>query len=105
MEAREKEQKQLEAQKKIFEGLKFFVNREVPRESLAFVIRWESGRFYLKYFSNNSEFKMILIFLVPGVWVVRCPGTNLFASGAHMMSQMRPSHIRLLTDLMWTNSI
>lgn len=39
MEAREKEQKQLEAHKKIFEGLKFFFNREVPRESLAFVIR------------------------------------------------------------------
>lgn len=39
MEAREKEQKQQEAQKKLFEGLKFFLNREVPRESLAFVIR------------------------------------------------------------------
>lgn len=40
MEAREKEQKQQEAQKKLFEGLKFFINREVPRESLAFVVRW-----------------------------------------------------------------
>lgn len=40
MEAREKEQKELEAQTKIFDGFKFFVNREVPRESLAFVIRW-----------------------------------------------------------------
>ena len=39
MEAREKEQIQQEAQTKIFEGLKFFLNREVPRESLAFVIR------------------------------------------------------------------
>lgn len=39
MEAQEKEQKQLEAQKKLFEGLKFFLNRETPRESLAFVIR------------------------------------------------------------------
>lgn len=44
MEAREKEQKLLEAQKKIFEGLKFFVNREVPRESLAFVIRCFGGQ-------------------------------------------------------------
>ncbi|KAM4578408.1 pescadillo isoform 1-T1 [Fundulus diaphanus] len=44
MEAREKEQKQLEAQKKIFEGLKFFINREVPRESLAFVIRCFGGQ-------------------------------------------------------------
>ncbi|CAG5922884.1 pescadillo [Menidia menidia] len=43
MEAREKEQKQLEAQKKVFEGLKFFLNREVPRESLAFVIRCFGG--------------------------------------------------------------
>uniref|UniRef100_A0A3Q1J5R3 Pescadillo homolog n=1 Tax=Anabas testudineus TaxID=64144 RepID=A0A3Q1J5R3_ANATE len=43
MEAREKEQKQLEAHKKIFEGLKFFLNREVPRESLAFVIRCFGG--------------------------------------------------------------
>ena len=35
--------KELEAQekhKKLFEGLKFFLNREVPREALAFVIRW-----------------------------------------------------------------
>nr|XP_057926345.1 pescadillo [Doryrhamphus excisus] len=43
MEAREKEQKQQEAHKKIFEGLKFFLNREVPRESLAFVIRCFGG--------------------------------------------------------------
>ncbi|XP_029961481.1 pescadillo [Salarias fasciatus] len=43
MEAREKEQRQLEAQKKMFEGLKFFLNREVPRESLAFVIRCFGG--------------------------------------------------------------
>lgn len=43
MEAREKEQKQQEAQKKLFEGLKIFLNREVPRESLAFVIRCFGG--------------------------------------------------------------
>uniref|UniRef100_A0A8C4H350 Pescadillo homolog n=1 Tax=Dicentrarchus labrax TaxID=13489 RepID=A0A8C4H350_DICLA len=43
LEAREKEQKQLEAQKKLFDGLKFFLNREVPRESLAFVIRCFGG--------------------------------------------------------------
>ncbi|XP_041855754.1 pescadillo [Melanotaenia boesemani] len=43
MEARETEHKQLEAQKKVFEGLKFFLNREVPRESLAFVIRCFGG--------------------------------------------------------------
>ncbi|XP_053180969.1 pescadillo [Scomber japonicus] len=43
MEAREKEQIQQEAQTKIFEGLKFFLNREVPRESLAFVIRCFGG--------------------------------------------------------------
>uniref|UniRef100_A0A667YQB1 Pescadillo homolog n=1 Tax=Myripristis murdjan TaxID=586833 RepID=A0A667YQB1_9TELE len=39
MEAREKEQKELEAQKRLFEGLKVFLNREVPRESLAFILR------------------------------------------------------------------
>ncbi|XP_003974965.1 pescadillo [Takifugu rubripes] len=44
MEAQEKEQKQLEAQKKLFEGLKFFLNRETPRESLAFVIRCFGGQ-------------------------------------------------------------
>ncbi|TMS03370.1 Pescadillo-like protein [Larimichthys crocea] len=43
MEAREKEEKQQEAQKKLFEGLKFFLNREVPRESLAFLIRCFGG--------------------------------------------------------------
>uniref|UniRef100_A0A1A8HH36 Pescadillo homolog n=1 Tax=Nothobranchius korthausae TaxID=1143690 RepID=A0A1A8HH36_9TELE len=44
MEAREKEQKQLEAQKKLFDGLKIFLNREVPRESLAFIIRCFGGQ-------------------------------------------------------------
>lgn len=43
MEAREKEQKQQEAQRKMFQGLKLFLNREVPRESLAFVIRCFGG--------------------------------------------------------------
>lgn len=40
MEAREKEQKELEAQKRLFQGLKVFLNREVPRESLAFILRY-----------------------------------------------------------------
>lgn len=44
MEAREKEQKQQETQAKLFEGLKFFLNREVPRESLAFIIRCFGGQ-------------------------------------------------------------
>lgn len=43
MEAREKEQKEQEAQKKLFQGLKFYLNREVPRESLAFIIRCFGG--------------------------------------------------------------
>lgn len=43
-EAREKEQKQQETQKKLFEGLKFFLNREAPRESLAFIIRCFGGQ-------------------------------------------------------------
>ncbi|XP_067861989.1 pescadillo isoform X2 [Heptranchias perlo] len=40
LEERQKEQQILEKQKKLFEGMKFFLNREVPRESLAFVIRY-----------------------------------------------------------------
>ncbi|XP_041095973.1 pescadillo homolog [Polyodon spathula] len=43
LEARQKEQLQTEAHKKIFEGLKFFLNREVPREPLAFIIRCFGG--------------------------------------------------------------
>ncbi|KAK3538474.1 hypothetical protein QTP86_004659, partial [Hemibagrus guttatus] len=39
MEARVKAQQEEEKQKKLFDGLKFFLNREVPRESLAFVLR------------------------------------------------------------------
>uniref|UniRef100_A0ABM5F2B6 Pescadillo homolog n=1 Tax=Pogona vitticeps TaxID=103695 RepID=A0ABM5F2B6_9SAUR len=42
-EARQKEQEALEKQKKLFEGLRFFLNREVPREPLAFVIRCFGG--------------------------------------------------------------
>ncbi|XP_059976885.1 pescadillo homolog [Lagenorhynchus albirostris] len=46
MVAQEDCRKELEAQekhKKLFEGLKFFLNREVPREALAFVIRSFGG--------------------------------------------------------------
>ncbi|KAJ6656685.1 hypothetical protein lerEdw1_003572 [Lerista edwardsae] len=43
-EARRKEQEALEKQKKLFEGLRFFLNREVPREALAFVIRCFGGQ-------------------------------------------------------------
>lgn len=43
MEEREKELKQEEKSKKLFEGLKFFLNREVPRESLAFIVRCFGG--------------------------------------------------------------
>ncbi|KAM8886822.1 pescadillo [Spinachia spinachia] len=43
IEAREEEQKQQEIEKKLFEGLKIFLNREVPRESLAFLIRCFGG--------------------------------------------------------------
>lgn len=39
MEVREKAQHEEDKHKKLFEGLKFFLNREVPRESLAFVLR------------------------------------------------------------------
>lgn len=40
MDARRKEQEALEKHKKLFEGLRFFLNREVPREPLAFIIRY-----------------------------------------------------------------
>lgn len=43
MDARRKEQEALEKHKKLFEGLRFFLNREVPREPLAFVIRYVVG--------------------------------------------------------------
>ncbi|KFU95669.1 Pescadillo, partial [Chaetura pelagica] len=44
MDARKKEQEALEKQQKLFEGLRFFLNREVPREPLAFVIRCFGGQ-------------------------------------------------------------
>ncbi|XP_057179768.1 pescadillo [Triplophysa rosa] len=44
MEAREKAELERDAQKNLFEGLKFFLNREAPRESLAFLIRCLGGQ-------------------------------------------------------------
>uniref|UniRef100_A0A8C3TAV1 Pescadillo homolog n=1 Tax=Chelydra serpentina TaxID=8475 RepID=A0A8C3TAV1_CHESE len=41
--ARKKEQEAAEKQKKLFEGLRFFLNREVPREPIAFIIRCFGG--------------------------------------------------------------
>lgn len=67
--------KELEAQekhRKLFEGLKFFLNREVPREALAFVIRSFGGM---------------------------CPGTSLCASEPPMTSQTHTSPTRLSTGL------
>ncbi|XP_041492520.1 pescadillo homolog [Microtus oregoni] len=42
-EGRRKELEAQEKHKKLFEGLKFFLNREVPREALAFIIRSFGG--------------------------------------------------------------
>ncbi|NXS59882.1 PESC protein, partial [Brachypteracias leptosomus] len=44
MDTRRKEQEALEKHKKLFEGLRFFLNREVPREPLAFIIRCFGGQ-------------------------------------------------------------
>ncbi|NWY04198.1 PESC protein, partial [Nothoprocta ornata] len=44
MDAKKKEQEALEKQKRLFEGLRFFLNREVPREPLAFIIRCFGGQ-------------------------------------------------------------
>ncbi|RLV63944.1 hypothetical protein DV515_00017756, partial [Chloebia gouldiae] len=44
MDAKKKEQEALENHKKLFEGLRFFLNREVPREPLAFIIRCFGGQ-------------------------------------------------------------
>lgn len=38
-EDRRKELQAQEKHKKLFEGLKFFLSREVPREALAFIVR------------------------------------------------------------------
>ncbi len=53
MEAREKIELEQNKQKKLFEGLKFFLNREVPRESLAFVIRWRSVTYQLIFITPS----------------------------------------------------
>ncbi|KAM6119991.1 pescadillo homolog [Phoenicopterus ruber ruber] len=44
MDARKKEQEAQEKHKRLFEGLRFFLNREVPREPLAFIIRCFGGQ-------------------------------------------------------------
>lgn len=54
MEVREKLEQEQNTQKKLFEGLKFFLNREVPRESLAFVIRWRSVTHHLNFITHHS---------------------------------------------------
>ncbi|XP_068017978.1 pescadillo homolog [Melanerpes formicivorus] len=44
MDMKKKEQEALEKHKKMFEGLRFFLSREVPREPLAFIIRCFGGQ-------------------------------------------------------------
>ncbi|XP_010008274.1 PREDICTED: pescadillo homolog, partial [Nestor notabilis] len=84
MDARKKEQEALEKHKKLFEGLRFFLNREVPREPLAFVIRCfgamtgprcssrlVAGRYYLQpqwvFDSVNAKLCLPVADYFPGV--------------------------------------
>ena len=54
---------------------------------------------------NSFQLKSILnVSCPPGVLVARCPGTDLCALAARMRWQMRPSHIKSLTDPVSTNS-
>uniref|UniRef100_A0A3B3QV66 Pescadillo homolog n=1 Tax=Paramormyrops kingsleyae TaxID=1676925 RepID=A0A3B3QV66_9TELE len=59
---REKEQKEQDSLKNLFEGLKFFLNREVPREPLAFLLRcfgaqvsWEKSLCIGSTYDVNDE--------------------------------------------------
>ena len=93
MDARKKEQEALEKHKKLFEGLRFFLNREVPREPLAFVIRYVVGRLSLSSPATlclpppaslagllRPTCLTLPWVLLAGALVARSPGTNLCAS-------------------------
>lgn len=126
----EEHRKELEAQekhKKLFEGLKFFLNREVPREALAFIIRWGPVTETLGNVSVGVEWEIWQFHLSPltqkeapgvgraqvgvrqvdyglpnsvpiGVLGVTCPGISLSALEPLTMSRTPASPTRLLTD-------
>lgn len=88
MDARKQEQEALEKHKKLFEGLRFFLNREVPREPLAFVIRCVVARLSLAALladlpdvrEGPSCLSDSLVGFAPGALVARSPGTSPSAS-------------------------
>lgn len=62
MEEAKKEAQMIEKLQNLFKGLKFFINREVPRESVVFVIRscggevsWDSTIFPGATYEENDE--------------------------------------------------
>lgn len=62
MEEAKKEREQIKKLKILFKGLKFYLNREVPREPLVFIIRcfggevsWDKTLFVGSTFDENDE--------------------------------------------------
>ncbi|KAJ8415287.1 hypothetical protein AAFF_G00422670 [Aldrovandia affinis] len=74
LEAREKQLRAQDAQKKLFEGLKFFLNREAPREPLAFVLRCFGAEVVDR---PNADQQYINRYYIQPQWVFDCINAKL----------------------------
>lgn len=90
-----KEAEQVKKLKHLFKGLKFFINREVPREPLVFIIRSFGG--------EVSWDKLLFLGNLPATTSLDVINFLNFQVQL-LMKPTKPSHIKLLIDLLSISS-
>ncbi|KAK4875250.1 hypothetical protein RN001_011672 [Aquatica leii] len=119
MEEAKKEAEKIKKVKTLFQGLKFFLNREVPRESLVFIIRccggdvsWDKTLFVGSTFDEDDETithqiadrpiidkQYISRYYVQPQWVFDCiNASELLPVNKYFIGEILPPHLSPFVD-------